>query len=91
MGGGFALLTGTGTILAGFGGLGGLPLIAAGTLGVLGEKFFLKILKLFSCYLLQGLSSLMCIGPIYCRTPAGQCCSLLVDGDRGIPICPLSC
>ena len=47
MGGGFALLTGTGTILAGFGGLGGLPLIAAGTLGVLGEKFFLKILKLF--------------------------------------------
>ena len=47
MGGGFALLTGTGTILAGFGGLGGLPLIAAGTLGVLGENFFLKILKLF--------------------------------------------
>ena len=45
MGGGFALLTGTGTILAGFGGLGGLPLIAAGTLGVLGENFFFENLE----------------------------------------------
>ena len=41
--GGFALLAGTGATVAGLGGAGALtgmiPLISAGTLGVLGEKY----------------------------------------------------
>ena len=34
---------------------------------------------------------MMCIGPMICRTPAGQCCGLLIDGDNGRFICPVSC
>ena len=32
-----------------------------------------------------------CAGAMRCRTPAGQCCNFLIDGDRGRFICPQSC
>ena len=67
-----------------------MPLVAAGALGVLGRtSYYLVILSDF--WLLSGVSSMMCIGPAYCTTTAGQCCLLIVDTDRGALICPLSC
>lgn len=77
--GGFALLAGSGaalTILGG-GGVGVfLPLVATGTLGVLGGA---------------GAAAMMCIGPLYCTTPGGQCCLLALDPGLGVLVCPLSC
>merc|ERR1712218_584913 len=90
--GGFALLATTAAAVGGFGGAGAgvaavgpvlfggvttgiMPLVAAGALGVLGV----------------GGAAMMCIGPVYCTTPAGQCCLLIVDTDRGALICPISC
>ena len=30
-----------------------------------------------------------CVGPVFCRTPTGECCLLVLD--RGRVLCPLSC
>ena len=92
-GGGAAVVVGAGAA-AGTLGLGGvvtglLPLVAAGALGVLGEKLHFNGSQL--TWLLSGVSSAMCIGPAYCTTANGQCCTLILDSDRGIVICPLSC
>ena len=46
--GGFALLATTGATLALLNGLGGLPMITAGTLGLLGEKLFWKFSATFN-------------------------------------------
>ena len=42
---------------------------------------------------LSGVSHTECFGPIYCITPAGQCCNFLIyaSNNRFAFICPLSC
>ena len=66
-----------------------LPPLAAGGLGLLG------IGKLSSLYVLlhlnfQGLASqMMCLGPLNCVTPGGQCCALITLRNR--VMCPRFC
>ena len=71
-----------------------VPLVAAGALGVLGEKYLIIFVlnNIISVYcLLSGVSTAMCVGPLYCTTPGGQCCLLALDQNLGALVCPLSC
>ena len=54
----------------------------------------LEILKKFEkkchCLILGAASQMMCLGPINCRTPTGQCCALF-PLPNGNVVCPVSC
>merc|ERR1711994_338872 len=91
VGGGFALLATTGNVLAGLGGPAAAAVGAVILDGVPGVVTGFMPLAVAGAAGILGISSMMCIGPMICRTPAGQCCQLLIDVDNGRFICPVSC